>query len=328
MPLPNERVYFPFFGGDWIRRTAALPPAARGYYIDLVVFLWDDETRALPGEERLLMQIARATSPRDWRAAWPLLLPFLTASGPGYRDPWVDDCRTRVREFSERQSIKGRASAAKRAAARQPDTQPGGNRAATNSATEAPTQTQLSDPDPLQNQQDQGGKPPVRTGLNNTMKAWRDEPPSLRVITRVAHDVLSDIDAGTEPRGDDASIGETLKRRCASYGLTYDSRTVQKALDSARWQRAHKVRGVGPVPTDAPVDAACWLVAELLKYHGGNMPRERLNEVIFEAARMQWTDDKFADAVIRLAWLDDTLRMFPQWFALEADGVRLVNWRA
>lgn len=324
-PLPNDRVYFPFYGGDWIRRTTALPPAARGYYLDLINWLWDHEDRALPLQEPLLMQIARATSTREWRACWPLLRPLLAESDAGFRDPWVDDCRTRFNRFTASQSAKGKKSAAARAEKRATGVQPDSNRISTGLPTTPSTRAQLPDPDPLQNQEDQGAEPPFRSAVNGTMARWRDEPPNVRVITRIAHDVLDDVKAGRLTQVD---AYEELKTRCAKFGLAYDSYAIRKAIESASWQKDHKIGAAGPVPSGAPVDAACWLVAELLKYHGGTLPRQRLNEVCFEAAHMQWPEDKaFADAVIRLAWVDDTLRLEPKWFQIDGDTVTLLNWR-
>lgn len=79
--------------------------------------------------------------------------------------------------------------------------------------------------------------------------ALRSQPPddAPRVLQRLAHDVLDDIENG-QLNGLDAP--EELKTRAAKANLLYDSDRIRKALDCADAQRARR-RGAQPAEATA-----------------------------------------------------------------------------
>lgn len=58
---------------------------------------------------------------------------------------------------------------------------------------------------------------------------------NVGVITKLAHETLGLLG----DRVDDDFLRETVKGRCARLRIAYDSGVVIKAVESARWQRAH-----------------------------------------------------------------------------------------
>jgi len=59
---------------------------------------------------------------------------------------------------------------------------------------------------------------------------------NLGVITKLAHEVLE----LQGPRAPIDELTEAVKYRCARLHVAYDSATVAKAIDSAKWQREHR----------------------------------------------------------------------------------------
>jgi len=58
---------------------------------------------------------------------------------------------------------------------------------------------------------------------------------NIGVITKLAHETYDLLGRGAA----DGDLTETVKSRCASLGIAYNSDVVRRALDSAKWQREH-----------------------------------------------------------------------------------------
>lgn len=61
-----------------------------------------------------------------------------------------------------------------------------------------------------------------------------DADQNVAVITVIAHEVIDQLGATHD------DLAETVKGLCATRGIAYHSLVVNKALDSARWQRTHR----------------------------------------------------------------------------------------
>jgi hypothetical protein len=81
---------------------------------------------------------------------------------------------------------------------------------------------------------------PVPSPEDQNHKEQRaDARASHRVLVRLAHDVLADVEAGTVASLD---LSSELKTRAAQARIAYDSESVRKALDSAETQRSRPAR--------------------------------------------------------------------------------------
>jgi uncharacterized protein YdaU (DUF1376 family) len=68
--VPEPRPWFPFYGKDWTSSTRNLSPEAKGCYIDLLAYAWDNGSIPLDEEERRLITGADRA---QWRRVWSKL---------------------------------------------------------------------------------------------------------------------------------------------------------------------------------------------------------------------------------------------------------------
>jgi uncharacterized protein YdaU (DUF1376 family) len=302
----------PFEIGHWIVHTQALTAEQRGYYLDLLIWSWS-HPEPLPDDAARLMAIARCRYAKRWRATWPTLLQYFEKQEGGWRDPKLEQLRAAYVAAKNAKRRAGEASALARAERR--------------SVPLGVGQPLPAVPTPVVTPQ-----PPPRPMVDAAA-----EPQRLptRVFTRLAHDVLDDL-ARLGPQ-DETSVMEELKSRIAGAGLPYNSPAAARALEGARWQREHRAEPATPAPTGpldadqpqpgaAPSDAAAWLLTRVLTAAGGSLDRETLNSRVYEAALIAWPDAgqekrvgivSWWDHVIGCCWNDDTIRAFPQRFALD-----------
>lgn len=74
------------------------------------------------------------------------------------------------------------------------------------------------------------------TGLGFIFEARPVEKPAMPVLIKLAHAVLDARDAA-DTGGGRPDLVDNMKTRCALAQLTYDTAAVERALDSAIWQR-------------------------------------------------------------------------------------------
>lgn len=84
-------------------------------------------------------------------------------------------------------------------------------------------------PDPIPEESRAGAPPRLVPKTTEAEKA-------LPAITKLAHEVFDLLGV----KADSVELTESLKSRCATLKIPYDSGVVRKALDSARWQRDHR----------------------------------------------------------------------------------------
>lgn len=101
---------FPLYGGDWTKSTANMTADVRGHYIDLLIYSWDND-EPIPDDERILMQIARCTSPREWRRVWPLIKRRWFAVEGGFRNKRLEEERAKLKKKRQERSASGKAGA-------------------------------------------------------------------------------------------------------------------------------------------------------------------------------------------------------------------------
>lgn len=154
-------------------------------------------------------------------------------------------------------------------------------------------------------QEEQGPRPETR----------EEEMPNVRVLTKLAHVMLDEWDAGVLELAPGVDMSEELKTRAARAGLEYSGRAIQKALDSADWQR----------PRQTPFQCALRLLRELLGPLGplGATP-DQLRPAFYTFAGQRYAGpgfDAWRDEVIRIGWEETTWRSAPG--ILEYDGKKI-----
>lgn len=321
--MKRKQTYFPIFGNAWAERTALLPAMVRGHYLDIVLWSWNHPGEKIPKQTDAQMQMARSTNPREWRSVWTIVARLLTEHQDGYSDPWVEAIRSEDANYKALKSKAGQQSANARAAQREQNNQQAGQQSGNIRATNAQQSSQQNGNPSTKYQQEQevqGGDPPA-----HWREAWMRDKPNVRVLIRLAHDVLSNDRLARDEGGSLQWAFDELKARAAQLRIAYDSTSVEKAVAGARWQQINGKRPAGPTPSDSPSELAAWLVSELINLHGGRMPREALTPVVYEAAKMQWADNPaLAERVIQLVWSPDFFRMFPGFFFVDGDTIATI----
>lgn len=102
---------FPFYAFDWLSSsTRAMSLAARGAYVDLLAFAWDQD--GLPADTEALRRMTGA-SVEEWAIIWPeLSAKFAVAPDGRRRNPRLEAVRRRAKAQSARGVRGGRARAA------------------------------------------------------------------------------------------------------------------------------------------------------------------------------------------------------------------------
>jgi uncharacterized protein YdaU (DUF1376 family) len=100
----------PLMSGDWLKGTARLSAAERGYFLDLLLYSWDND-EAVPDDEREQMQIARCTDRREWRRVWSRLSPKWQKVDGGFRNDRLELARAELAEYREGKSRSGKKGA-------------------------------------------------------------------------------------------------------------------------------------------------------------------------------------------------------------------------
>lgn len=340
----GSRPYMPLYVGDYLRRTAALSPDARGCYLELLMWWWEQDAD-LPPDLLARMQIARCVDRYQWKKVWSAIEPLL--DGDNCRDPWLEERRAEMNAFDsgvvahrDQQSARGRASAQARrqkyGTAQPPKPEPRPNRfdeprfeqdseLAANSQLNArrtdgsaDLRTSYISEDQKNEEHKEQSPPSASTVLSPTND---DLEPSLPVLTKLAHDVFDEVDAGR--MSPDATDREgwfvvTLKVRAARLHLAYNTTAVLKAVRSAEAQRQRQT----------PDSAARRLVREFLASHPQGrlgVPADEVRAALFQVVERTWPAASFADwrdAVVRLAWQESTWRTEPT-VAYEGGMVRL-----
>lgn len=104
----------PLYGGAWMKSTAHIPADVRGYYLDLLLWAWDNDAD-LPADERSQMQIARCTSRPAWKKAWAILRPlWMVVESGGFRNRKLESVRDDLLSYRWGKSEAGKKGAEKR----------------------------------------------------------------------------------------------------------------------------------------------------------------------------------------------------------------------
>lgn len=104
---------FPIYGGDWLKGTARLSGAERGYYFDVLLFIWDS-SEPFPTDELDQMRIARCFEKREWRQVWHRIRGKFVETPAGFMHRRVEEERAKLKKNRERKSLAGRSGAERR----------------------------------------------------------------------------------------------------------------------------------------------------------------------------------------------------------------------
>lgn len=198
---------FQFYVKDWLTGTRRLSWAAKGAYIDLLAWSWDNGPLPLRTSEiaRVIGAVAS-----EFARLWKELIRHWVRTPLGYINQRLEGERRKQKAFRRLQAAKGRASAEARLSAGstavQPEGQPNANR---------PGST--------------GGQPSF--ALSSALSGDLDQDHRAdagRVLVKLAHEALT-----SHP--DDAK--EELKCLAAKASIPYDADGIRKALDVAEAQR-------------------------------------------------------------------------------------------
>lgn len=101
---------FQFYVRDWLgdARVRAMTHEARGVYMDLLCYCWQEITLTndLPSLARMSGMTIAA-----FRRVWPQIAPCFTPDGAGFRHRRLDDEREKQAAFSAQQSVRGKKGA-------------------------------------------------------------------------------------------------------------------------------------------------------------------------------------------------------------------------
>jgi uncharacterized protein YdaU (DUF1376 family) len=191
---------FLFYVRDWLgdAKVRAMSHEARGVYIDLLAFCWQDG--AIPIDEAQIRRIARLT-PAKFRRIWPQLEPCFTKTGSGFRQKRLE----MERDLQQKRRAVASENGAKGAEAR------------------------------WQGHNSANSKPIAKNAFAFAMALAREEkeqradardpdPPNPRVLTRLAYDVPDGLP--------EADRKDELKDQAVRYGLAYDGGSISAALDA------------------------------------------------------------------------------------------------
>lgn len=104
--------WFKFNRGDYMRRTAGWPPAARLAFLELSFAQWDDGS--LPVDESDVRSLVPGLSNAEWRDAWPRLDRLFAIAGDCRIDPEIDALReATLRAKKSRSEMASRAARAR-----------------------------------------------------------------------------------------------------------------------------------------------------------------------------------------------------------------------
>jgi uncharacterized protein YdaU (DUF1376 family) len=217
---------FQFYPNDFLTdgNVAGMSLQERGAYITLICICWKERT--LPLDISRLANMVGLPR-RQFARIWPNIEPCFRQSGALLVHPRLEKEREKQDAFRRRQSDKGKASAANRAAT---EAQPDGNHGSTEPQPEV--NSALSD---LRSSSSISGSARTQAAA----KTPRHRPPAddpndnVRIITKLAHEAI-DIE-GVNARL--PVLTEAVKSLCACRDIAYDSRVVAKAIDSALVQR-------------------------------------------------------------------------------------------
>lgn len=94
-----------FYVRDWLMSTRAMPPEARGIYIDLLCLSWDQEgIPTNPSELLPHLAISRA----KWNRIWPMIESKWVEAEPGrLRNPRQEKQRKQVLELRAKRAAAG-----------------------------------------------------------------------------------------------------------------------------------------------------------------------------------------------------------------------------
>ncbi|MDP3717130.1 MAG: DUF1376 domain-containing protein [Acidobacteriota bacterium] len=100
--------YFPFYHRDFREGTLALPAAARGGYISLLIYQWDK--KSIPGDDIDALGLIMGTRTRaEAKTVWASIgSKFVKGSDGAWRNVRMEEVRTEVEEFFERQRVNGK----------------------------------------------------------------------------------------------------------------------------------------------------------------------------------------------------------------------------
>jgi len=208
---------FPFYVKDWLSGTRRLSLAAKGAYIDLLAWSWDNGP--VPRNVTEIAKILSATDSETTKIWRQLRTRSFRKVPNGYVNPRLEQERAKSKAFTKLQAEKGRRSAARK-------TQPRFNRGSTAVATDGQPALALS-----------SASASIRESTSpRAVRALRAQltNPSVRPLTKIAHGILDEVGTGALHPLD---VHEELKCQAARSHLPHDGRTLTKALDNALTQR-------------------------------------------------------------------------------------------
>ncbi len=274
---------FPFYAFDWLSSsTRAMSLAARGAYVDLLAFAWDQD--GLPADTEALRRMTGA-SVEEWAIIWPeLSAKFAVAPDGRRRNPRLEAVRRRAKAQSARGVRGGRARAASAQRAPgglfvaasaptcasqrtsvQPASEPASDQPANQRPASVTSSVQPASHQPRVRAEDQDLKTKIQHHNQDQDPGLSAGPPvcgNVENSDRPSRAPLRAVDVGRpNPRQiahvaadivmRDASLLESLsdltedtKTACARMGLKYDSSAVRKGIDAMLHQRA-RTRGGG-----------------------------------------------------------------------------------
>jgi uncharacterized protein YdaU (DUF1376 family) len=212
---------FQFYVKDWLSGTRRLSLAAKGAYIDLLAWSW--ENGPLPrGAKAIAREIGADAS--EFRRLWKELRRHWIFGPHGYTNGRLESERRKFKAFRKIQSEKGKASAEARL-----------NRGSTGKPTDTATET-LPASGRLGST---GGQPSLALALSSADLDQDQEQraDAHRVLVKLAHQVLDEATSVPGPADPLADLGEELKLKAAQAHLPYQGTDIAKALESAIAQR-------------------------------------------------------------------------------------------
>lgn len=310
----------------------AAPPAfqvfARDEYVGLAhlspeqfaahwrAMLWSWTEGPLPLDERARASVCQVASLKEFRRIWPAIAARWHQGPAGFTLGELEEKREKQTAFQLEQKRKAQLGGFARA--RAASGLPVGN---LRGLPEPVTGLLPGEPGLTSHVPAASPEPALSSALSSAKEQDPDQKQSgdvasSRVLTRLAHEVLAELDklSDSDPLVVNESDGlehvaHEIKRRAAVAGLVFKSGNIAAAIDSARFQRTQ----------EPPVRAGVRVARQAIAPSEGHLPRSVFNARMWQAIADVWPAPRFAawrNQLVGLVYRDSFLRACPDAFEL------------
>lgn len=211
---------FQFYPQDFLSdaNVMAMSAEERGVYIVLLCHCWIHGF--VPKDLKALRRIAGYDG-NNWPRTWNSVQHCFRSTPTGFVNPRIERERTKQATYRDMKAKAGQAGGKQTQSRRRAEGQ----------AKSSPPSSSLSLSSSFGTGNKLTSKIKAVLSAQTPPKSKREEDRNVRVITKIAHEVLR-----SNGHHADSDAVEAIKVLCAKRHIAYDSEAVRKALDSAEAQ--------------------------------------------------------------------------------------------